>query len=459
MRRYPLHFRFQLLSMVWLVGLSGSAVAYGQDLPEGTGTGDPEVTVELRGRQRSRFRLAMPAMEGADLLSSEMAEAARVLERTLRSDLENSGVFLVQGPTELSVLALSGDPQRDFEIYRSLRNELLLTTLIKREASNTLVLEGRVFDLQSGEVVLGKRYQGQGSASVARRIGHTFSDEIVLFFSGRQGIALTSIAFYSDRNGFKEVYLMDSDGSNQRPITAHQSISMSPEWNPSGKEIAYISYFSGAPGIYLVDVASGAKTPLVTSGNFNISPSFSPDGKRVVFARSVGGGNTEIFMSNRDGSGLQQMTHSSGIDTNPEWSPSGQRIAFTSSRTGSPQIYMMDAEGANLRRVTFEGDYNDGASWSPDGTRMVYASRRRGTFDIAISDVVTLESRLLTNGGGSHETPSFSPDGKKIVFSSKRSAGSHNQTQIYSMDANGGNRRQLTREGNSFGPAWSGFFN
>ena len=119
----------------------------------------------------------------------------------------------------------------------------------------------------------------------------------------------------------------------------------------------------------------------------------------------------------------------------------------------------MDSEGANLRRVTFDGDYNDGASWSPDGTRLVYASRRRGSFDIAVADVVTLESRLLTNGGGSHETPNYSPDGNRIVFSTKRSAGRENRTQVYIMDADGGNVRQVTREGNNYGPSWSGFFN
>jgi TolB protein len=445
---------FLLIFFVALLVLPTAASSQVSD--PSSGLEDPEVTLYLEGQMRSALRLAMPAMQGVDRLSPEMTRAAQELERTLRADLQASGVFVVQGPVELSVLQLTGDPQRDFELYRSLRNELLLTTEVKQEPGR-IVLEGRVFDLKSGEVALGKRYRGV--PAVARRIAHTFADEIVLFFSGRPGIALTSIAFYSDRNGHKEVYLMDADGSNQRPITAHQSISLSPTWSPARQEIAYVSYFSGVPGIYLVDVETGGKTPVLTSGNLNISPSFSPDGKRIVFARSVGAGNTEIFVCDRDGTNLRQLTHSSGIDTNPEWSPSGQRIAFTSSRTGSPQVYLMDAEGANLRRVTFDGDYNDGASWSPDGTRLVYASRRRGTFDVAIADVVTLESRLLTNGGGSHETPSFSPDGKRIVFTTKRAAGRENRTQIYTMDAGGGNLRQVTREGNNFGPAWSGFFN
>jgi TolB protein len=437
-----------------LLGLAPAALRSQQTTPPGEELTDPEVSVVLEGQQRSRFRLAMPTIARDAALGPQIRTAADQLEETMRFDLDQSGVFDVQGPTQLAVLKLTGVEARDFELYRSLRNELLLTALVRQEQGN-LILEGRVYDLASGKVVLGKRYRGD--PSIARRIAHTFADEIILYFSGRKGLALTSIAFASDRSGFKEVYLMDSDGASQRPITAHKSISMSPEWNPNGREIAYVSYYSGTPSIYLVDLGSGRKTPVVTTGSLNISPSFSPDGRRLAFARSIGDGNIEIFTCNRDGSGLQQLTHSSGIDTNPAWSPNGREIAFTSSRTGSPQIYIIDAEGANLRRVTFEGNYNDGAAWSPDGTRIVYASRRTGDFDIAVADVVTLESRLLTQGGGSNETPSFSPDGRRILFTTKRPSGKGTTTQIYVMDATGGNRRQLTSEGENSSPVWSGF--
>ena len=176
-----------------------------------------------------------------------MMRAAQVLDRTLRSDLQQSGIFEVQGPDELASLALTGDQQRDFELYRSLRNELLLTTDVRAEGDK-LVLEGRVFDLQSGEVVLGKRYRGQ--VTVARRIAHTVADEIVQFFSGRQGISLTSVAFYSDRNGFKEVYLMDFDGANQRAITGHKSISLS----PADAMVVYASTLMSKPSVTSVKV-------------------------------------------------------------------------------------------------------------------------------------------------------------------------------------------------------------
>jgi len=208
--------------------------------------------------------------------------------------------------------------------------------------------------------VVGKLYRG--TLDLARRIAHTFSDEIVLYLTGKRGIALTSIAFYSDRQGdaTEELYLMDYDGYDQRRVTGHRSLSMSPSWAPGASALAYVSFFAGnGPAIYLADLASGKKTPVVTDGTFNVSPSVSPDGSQIAFARATNNANIEIYVARRDGSGLRRLTTSSGIDTNPAWSPNGQDIAFTSSRSGSPQLYVMDREGANVRRVTFQGEYND----------------------------------------------------------------------------------------------------
>lgn len=248
---------------------------------------------------------------------------------------------------------------------------------------------------------------------------------------------------------------MDYDGYDQRRITGHRSISMSPVWSSTGDAVAYVSFFAGnGPSIYLADVASGRKSPVVTSGSLNTSPSFSPDGRRIVFARGLGA-NIEIFTARRDGSELKRLTNSPGIDTNPAWSPSGNEIAFTSSRSGSPQIYIVDAEGANLRRVTFEGEYNEGAAWSPDGTRLAYATRvGQNRFDLALLDLVTLAAQRLTDSSGSNESPSFSPDGRRLAFTSTRSGG----VQIFTMEPRyGSTAEQLTREGNNFAPDWSSY--
>jgi len=412
-----------------------------------------QVTLVIKGGERPFLHLALPALAIAPELTGTFAAAAHELEGTLRDDLAAARIFEIQGPQELAVLKLIGTAEKDNELYRSLGNEVLLLGEIKQDGDR-LVLEGKLVDLPSGQSILGKRYRG--GVELARRIAHSFADEIVLHFSGRRGGALTAIAFSSDRDGDKEIYMMDYDGRNQRRVTAHKSISMSPAWSPSGDAIAYVSFFGGdGPALYLAEVASGRKQPVITSGSLNASPSFSPDGQKIAFARSLGS-NIEIFVCQRDGGGLKQLTYSAGIDTNPAWSPSGKEIAFTSSRgTGRPQIYVMDADGANLRRITFSGDYNDGAAWSPDGTRLAYAGRREPSngFDIVVSDLVSLAAKTLVTGPGSHEHPSFSPDGRFVAFAASR--GGH--TQIHVVPVDGGPERELTKDGDNLAPDWSSY--
>ena len=420
--------------------------------PTATGQG---TTITLRmpdGTSRTQIVLAVPAIANLASLQGTAGNAARTLEQTLTRDLDKSGIFRLIGPAELAVLTLNGALAHDAEQYRSLGAEMLLQNDLKLEGDR-LVLEGRLIDLASQQTIVGKRYRG--TFDLARRIAHTFADEIILYLTGKRGIALTSIAFASNRDGEKEIYLMDYDGHDQRRITGHRSISLSPAWSPSGDAVAYTSYFGGnGAGVYLADIASGKKSPVITSGTLNTTPTFSPDGRRVAFGRGMGA-NIEIFVANRDGGDLKRLTTSPGIDTNPSWSPSGNEIAFTSSRSGSPQIYVMDAEGTNQRRVTFQGEYNDGAAWSPDGTRIAYATRsQQNRFDLAVLDLVTLSAQRVTDGGGSNETPVFSPDGRRLAFSSTR-AGKPN---IFVMEARfGAAAEQLTFDGQNLSPDWSGY--
>jgi TolB protein len=406
-----------------------------------------DVTLELRRDQAQQLRLAMPAFRLTPGMSREAVRAARELEATVRQDLTFSGYFVLQGPEAFTGLRLTGDPAQDAEQYRSLGSQILLVGDV-REEEGRVVFEGRLFDLASGRAILAKRYRGAFTA--ARRIGHTFADEVIAYLLGGRGIGLTSIAFASTRTGHKEIFVMDYDGANQRRITSHRSTSMSPAFSPQGGTIAYTSFVNGPPGIYLADLSSGRKRPVVVSGSLNISPSFAPDGGRIAFSRSVEG-NVDIYTAETGGGGQRRLTHSAAIDTNPAWSPKGGQIAFTSGRAGNPHLYLMDSEGANQRRLTFEGTYNDGAAWSPEGDLIAYASRRDGRFQIAVTNIVTLATRVLTSGAGENESPSFSPDGRKIVFSSRRSG----VKQLWVMDVEGGNLRQLTTEGSNDMADWS----
>ena len=408
-----------------------------------------EATVVLDDPGISQVRLAIPEAELADDMQGDYLQAAQEIEQTLRDDLDQMRLFATQGPTELSVLVLTGNRDQDFDQYRSLGNDVVLLTEIKREADK-LVLDGWVYDLPSRQSVLGKRYRG--NLNQPRQVAHYLADAIHYQFSRRPSLTLTTIAFQGDRDGFQELYLMDYDGRNQRRISGHKSTSGYGSWSPSGDAIAYMSYFSGTPGIYYVDIASGDKVPIYTEGILNLSPSFAPDGERIAFASSRDG-NVDVYACERSCQNPRRLTRSRAIDTNPAWSPDGSKIAFTSSRSGRPHIYAMDADGNNVRRVSFEGEYNEGAAWSPDGSSLVYASRKGNRFRIAVTSLVDLQARLLAEGPDSYEEPVFSPDGQKVAFTVRKGR----QAQVYVMDADGGNWRQLTHQGNNSAPSWSSF--
>lgn len=430
-----------------LLALSLAAAPGPQQAPTPVEEGK-SVTLVLEPGQRPQFRLAFPEMVKPGDLPGNAEAATRDLDQTLRADLEASRGFNIQGPWAFSVLTLTGERAHDFVQYRSLGNEVILLGEIDVERGrDRIVFEGRLYDLRSGQAILAKRYRGGFDA--ARRIAHTFADEVVQYLLGRRGIALTSIAFASSRTGAKEIFVMDYDGADQRQVTAHKSTSLSPAWWADGRVLAYTSFVGGAPAIYSANLLTGRKLPVATDGDQNISPSYSPDGGKVAFSRALGA-NSEIFVADADGSNAVRLTFTGAIDANPAWSPKGNEIAFTSSRAGNPHIYVVDAEGTNPRRISFAGNYNDGAAWTPEGDAIAYASRRGRAFDIVISNLVTLETRALTNGEGSNEEPSFSPDGQRIAFTSTRTGAK----QVWVMDRDGGRPVQLTFQGANESPAW-----
>jgi TolB protein len=300
-----------------------------------------EVVLFLSSNQRPLLRLALPKFSD-DASTAAVRQAAIDIEETLRADLQDSGVFQIQGPQDFAALSLSGELEQDADAYRGLGNEILLTATVKAEGARA-VLEGRVTDLPSRQLILGKRYAGE--PAWARRIAHTFADEIVREFTGQPGIALTQIAFSSDRSDYKEITMTPTVGT--RPVCHHRSISL----GRSGAAAATSGLclvLRRQPGIYLANSPRAAST--VGHGRcFNSSAGFSPD-KAKSFARSLAG-NVEIFLADADGGSLRRPT---GIDTGwPEPRRAVDRLHLE-PRQGS-QIYVMDTDGTNVRRVTFRG--------------------------------------------------------------------------------------------------------
>ena len=178
----------------------------------------------------------------------------------------------------------------------------------------------------------------------------------------------------------------------------------------------------------------------------------------LVFV-SVKDGDYAIFGANADGSHARRLTREKGDPSTPEglffqvqpaWSPDGTKLAFVSTREGTPHVYVMNVDGSGTRRLTSSAQEDSHPSWSVDGKRIIF-SREGALFVVPSNGGKALR---FGHGLGNAADPTFSPDGSAIAYD-YRVPGSPVR-EIYVQTAADTGRRQVTHLGNvSALPAWS----
>lgn len=313
-----------------------------------------------------------------------------------------------------------------------------------------LTVDLRLFDVYQSKQSVGKRYDAK--ARDFRQIAHRFADEIILQFTGEQGVFNTRIAYVSNAGGrFKEIYVSHLDGSERVQITNNRTINLFPSWNRDGRSLFFTSYKAGSPMLYLFNVFSGKEVKFSTQEGSNLGGKWSPDGKLVAVSIEKQG-NADIYLLDQSGKLVRRLTNDPAIDVSPTWAPDGNRLAFVSNRSGSPQIYIMELSSGKTTRLTFSGSYNTSPDWSPKGDKIAYTSRIDGRFDIFVISADGGDPQRLTANARDNEDPAWSPDGRFLVFSSNR----RGNYQIYTMQANGESQQRLTASGgDDTQPSWS----
>ncbi len=452
MTHYSIHSKLLGVALV-----AASAVLVGQQ-PAPPPQQPSTVGVTISGDPGAQTRIAVP-----DLLAlssdRETQEAARTIAQVLWDDLQFEREFyMIPRDTYKSIPPAGSLDTVPYDRWRELGGDNVVIGSVQKVAAGIRV-ELRYYSVRARQLILGKEYTG--SAANPRLYAHTMADELHQSQRNLRGVARTKLAFSSDRNReavlatvekreVKEIYISDYDGANQRRITINRALNVFPNWSPDGRAIAYTSYRTGVQDILISNIYAGTLEAPTKGGTANWLPVFSPDGTRIVF-NSTRDGNSELYLMNRDGSDVRRLTNNPGIDTTPTWSPTGTQIAFTSDRTGAQQVYVMSADGSGVRRVTSES-YADRATWSPPPYNEIAFSARTGPgFDIKILNIGTGETRQITFGEGTNESPAWAPNGRHLAFMSTRQG----RSQIFTVDRDGRNLRQITRDGNNTTPHWS----
>ncbi|MEL6185380.1 MAG: protein TolB, partial [Myxococcota bacterium] len=333
--------------------LTGASLAHAQEGRRVIVVGSPDFRP---------YPMDIPALRAAS--AGEAAAAAEVITRTLRFDFRIAAQFDVVDPK--SYLA---DPRKEgltaptirFADWVNVGAEGLLKGAVRMDDAR-LVAELRFFDVASGRPLLSKTVAF--TPETARRTAHAFADAVVETLTGDRGIFQTQIAVARKSKKGRELWVMDLDGGDLRPVTRNNSLNLLPSWTADGSGLIFTSYVRRNPSLYKVNLDGGNLSLLSGERGLNTGGAMSNDGSKVALTLSRDG-NSEIYVMNTDRTGLRRLTNEWAIDSSPSWSPDGRQIAFVSSRFGDPHIFVMNADGSSPKRITHRGNYNTTPDWSP----------------------------------------------------------------------------------------------
>lgn len=242
--------------------------------------------------------------------------------------------------------------------------------------------------------------------------------------------------------------------------------------------------------IFVSDLKKGSLQPLRVSnhGGRTTCAFFTADNKHIIYASTHGGGKDcpplpdrskygnryiwpvyesyDIYMADRKGKLVKQLTSTPGYDAEATLSPDGKKMIFTSMRNGDLDLYVMDLATGQTLQVTNELGYDGGAWFSRDGRQIVWRASRPKTeaekkeyrellaeglvaptqMEVFIANADGSNARQVTNLGQANWAPNFLPDGR-IIFCSNHEFKRGFPFNMYIINADGTGLKKISHDG------------
>ena len=207
-----------------------------------------------------------------------------------------------------------------------------------------------------------------------------------------------------------------------------------PTLSSAGNRLAFVRTLNRV-GVYTLEAAP---RPVLVTSFWDIQPQFSPDGTKLVFTSSRSGEQLDIWLASADGSNPRQLTRGPGSKGSPSWSPDGRRIAFDMRSADGPlSIWIIDADGGAPRQITKGPGDQSTPTWSRDGHWIYFASHEGDGIDTWRVPATGGSPERITRDGSTFFAVE-SMDGKDLIY--KRNMG---DSALLALPLAGGPARQL----------------
>lgn len=286
------------------------------------------------------------------------------------------------------------------------------------------------------------------------------SDEALTKFTIGDTTGLSGRIFFSAKiEGFQRILMLDLDSRKIRKVIDGPGNNISPETSPDGKLVAFVSDRDGNREIYLVDWEGSNARRLTTNNYFDDKPVWSPDGTKIAYQSellSPEGSFTNVFSIKIDGGTPSNITRFAGKNTSPDWSPDSNSMLFHTNRYWPGGDICTVGFANRQENCMLKGKSNyDQARWNHAGTALLVAGGELDKPYLSIYDVSAATERLVVSLTGKISDLNWSPDDSHIIFSSDHET--KDVPQIYFSDLEGHLRTLLTSDYPLLVRSWSKF--